>query len=150
MAVQYYESPLGTLAIRACACFITGIYLCREGPRQRAEPDGLTELAARRLDEYFYGHKTAFDLPLKPEGTEFQKKVWSELIKIPFGAVVTYGRLAEAAGKPDAARAVGGAVGKNPILIIIPCHRVLASGGLGGFSAGMEAKLFLLRHEGII
>ncbi len=151
MAVQYCESALGKLEIRADEGFITGISICVRKPcRTSPDPDGLTELAARQLDEYFAGRRTVFDLPLRLEGTEFQKRVWLELMKIPFGAASTYGRLAEAAGRPGAARAVGGAVGRNPILIIIPCHRALASGGLGGFSAGMEAKLLLLRHEGII
>ncbi len=149
MPLQYYDSPLGTLLIKADSGFLKELLLV-SGKALPEEPDRLTALAVRQLAEYFNGSRTAFDLPVGPEGTAFQKAVWAELMKLPFGRTVTYGGLAGRLGKPKAARAVGGAVGRNPILIIIPCHRVLAERGLGGFSAGTDKKIALLRHEGIL
>jgi methylated-DNA-[protein]-cysteine S-methyltransferase len=105
--------------------------------------------ARDQLEEYFDGRRQAFDLPLGPFGTAFQKRVWQALAAIPFGSIRTYGALAAELG--TAARALGGACGRNPIPILIPCHRVLATnGGLGGYSGmdGVETKQFLLRLEG--
>lgn len=102
----------------------------------------------RQLSEYFVGRRTAFDLPLEPSGSEFQKKVWRALTKIPFGQKRTYLDLANAVGSPKAYRAVGAANGKNPISIIVPCHRVVgANGALTGFAGGLEAKAKLLALE---
>lgn len=110
--------------------------------------DRLREMA-RQLKEYFEGKRTEFQIPLDPEGTEFQKRVWKELQKIPFGSTRSYGEIARALGKPGAARAIGQASGNNPIPILIPCHRVIGSRGqLTGYSGGMEIKIWLLRHEG--
>ncbi len=113
-------------------------------------PSPLLEKLAWEFGEYLRGTRTAFDLPLALYGTEFQKAAWRELARIPYGATVTYGDLAARVGRPRAARAVGGAVGSNPIPILIPCHRVLpASGGLGGFGPGPEWKGRLLSLEGV-
>lgn len=103
-----------------------------------------------QLDEYFKGLRTVFDLPLEPSGTAFQKKTWNTLLQIPFGKVWSYGEQAKKMNMPKASRAVGGANGKNPIPIIIPCHRVVGSSGkLTGFSSGIPMKIFLLKHEGV-
>ena len=108
----------------------------------------LLERVEQELREYFDGTRTAFDLPLNPQGTEFQRKVWRELTRVPYGTTETYGGLARRIGTPKAARAVGTALRENPIGIIAPCHRVLsASGGLGGFNGGLERKKFLLQLE---
>lgn len=103
-----------------------------------------------QLSEYFLGKRSSFDIPLAPKGTEFQKRVWLELLKIPYGQYITYGEQAKWLGHPKSARAVGAANGKNPIGIIVPCHRVLgASGSLTGFAGGIETKRQLLALEGV-
>ena len=107
--------------------------------------------AMQQLEDYFDGSRKSFDLPLAPQGTAFQQKVWAALRQIPFGQVLRYGDLAKLVS--SAPRAIGGACGKNPIPIIIPCHRVIASnGGLGGYSGldGLESKQFLLDLEGVV
>ena len=102
----------------------------------------------KQLKEYFAGNRKEFDIPLKLEGTDFQKKVWQELMKIPFGKTISYQQLAEKMGDKNKARAVGNANGKNPIPIIIPCHRVIEKNGkLGGFGGGLKIKKFLLQLE---
>lgn len=105
--------------------------------------------AKKQLDEYFKGKRQSFDLPLNPEGTVFQNKAWKALTKIPYGQVWSYGKQALFLKNPNGQRAVGGANGKNPIPVIIPCHRVVGSTGkLTGFSGGMEMKIYLLKLEG--
>ncbi len=108
----------------------------------------MLERAAAQLAAYFAGDRKAFDLPLAPEGTAFQRRVWDQLRAIPFGVTRSYGELANALDMPTGARAVGSANGKNPISIIVPCHRVIAgSGALTGYAGGMAAKQWLLEHE---
>lgn len=110
----------------------------------------LLEQTAAQLDEYFAGTRADFDLPLDPAGTDFQRQVWELLSQIPHGVVATYGELAIKLGKPTASRAVGAATGRNPISIVVPCHRVMGStGSLTGFAGGLDAKRHLLVHEGI-
>jgi methylated-DNA-[protein]-cysteine S-methyltransferase len=100
------------------------------------------------LDEYFCGTLKAFETPARPSGTPFQKRVWRQLLKIPYGTTRSYGDLAAELGIPKGARAVGQANGRNPVALLIPCHRVIASdGGLGGYSGGIEIKRFLLEWE---
>ncbi len=107
--------------------------------------------AKRQLDEYFDERRKSFDLPLRPEGTPFQKAVWAELAKIPYGEYRSYKQIAEAVGDPKKARAVGGACHVNPLPLVVPCHRVIASdGSLGGFGGGLELKYYLLMLEGAI
>jgi methylated-DNA-[protein]-cysteine S-methyltransferase len=105
--------------------------------------------AERQLCEYALGRRRSFELPLDPGGTEFQCAVWRELAAIPYGTTRTYGELAARLGQPGAARAVGLAAGRNPLPLVIPCHRLLSAAGLGGFSAGLERKRALLALEGV-
>lgn len=109
----------------------------------------LEQQVKEQLQEYFEGSRSSFDLPLAPEGTDFQKLVWEELLKIPYGESRTYSEIAVAIGRPKASRAVGNAINKNPIAIIIPCHRVIGKdGNLRGYAGGLELKEMLLRLEG--
>jgi len=108
------------------------------------------EAAVLQLDEYFAGRRREFDLPLDLRGTPFQVLAWQALLRIPFGATVTYGEQAAMIGRPGAARAVGSANGRNPVPIVVPCHRVLAAGSaLGGYSSGLDVKRSLLALEGV-
>ncbi|MCL1929605.1 methylated-DNA--[protein]-cysteine S-methyltransferase [Candidatus Saccharibacteria bacterium] len=102
---------------------------------------------SNQIDEYLRGGRKKFDIKIEPEGTEFQKAVWREMAKIPYGQTRTYAQIAEAIGNPKAARAVGTACGKNQYVIILPCHRVVATNGLGGFALGLEMKKRLLELE---
>lgn len=107
-----------------------------------------SDAAVQQLDEYFAGKRAEFDLPLAPKGTEFQLKVWMALRSIPPGETTSYGAMAEMIGKPTASRAVGAANGKNPISIVVPCHRVIgANGTLTGYGGGLKRKAWLLNHE---
>ena len=118
---------------------------------EHASSDAITEWAKRELTEYFEGRRKEFTVPLAPRGTDFQRRVWKALLEIPFGETKTYGEVAEMIGDKKACRAVGGAVGKNPVLIMIPCHRVIATGRrLGGFSVGTDIKKALHKIEGIV
>jgi methylated-DNA-[protein]-cysteine S-methyltransferase len=109
---------------------------------------GPAATVARQLDEYFAGTRRSFDVVVTPEGNEFEKKVWHELLRIPFGATETYGAIATRLGDPAASRAVGVANARNPIAIIVPCHRVIgADGGLTGYAGGLWRKQWLLAHE---
>lgn len=117
-------------------------------PDPSPEALALWEKARGELAEYFAGGRRSFDLPLRAAGTPFQRAVWAELLKIPYGETRTYGELARAVGRPSAARAVGGACHVNPICILIPCHRVIGAGGaLTGFAGGIEVKRSLLELE---
>ena len=108
----------------------------------------LFERAAVQLREYFAGARTAFDLPLAPEGTPFQREVWSAIREVPFGATISYAELARRCGRPSAVRAVGAATGRNPMTIVVPCHRILGSAGaLTGYAGGLDRKRFLLALE---
>jgi methylated-DNA-[protein]-cysteine S-methyltransferase len=148
------DSPYGPLTLVAdSAGALTGLYM--EHQRHRPEqhtfgpPDPGPFVPVRaQLDEYFTGRRTTFDLPLAPHGTAFQRTVWQALLDIPYGATVSYGELADRIGRPTAARAVGLANGKNPIGVIIPCHRVIGStGALTGYGGGIDRKRRLLTFE---
>ena len=107
--------------------------------------------AAEQLAEYFAGRRRAFDLPLAPRGTAFQRAVWEELVRVPYGRTVSYGELAARLGRPGASRAVGGANNKNPLPIVVPCHRVIgADGSLTGYGGGIDKKRTLLALEGVL
>ena len=147
MSVRYLSSPIGVLRLWAEEGLLRQIELV---PAAEPDfPDPVTEQAAAELQEYFAGKRAEFTVAARPYGSAFQQRVWSALSRVPYGRVVTYGALAAAIGQPTACRAVASAVGKNPLLILIPCHRVVAAAGLGGFSAGLEAKRILLALEGV-
>ena len=120
-----------------------------ESPRGDERPDDpLLAGALRQLREYFAGERTEFDLPLRPAGAPFQLRVWEALLTIPYGETASYGEIAREIGHPTAVRAVGAANGRNPIGIVVPCHRVIGSDGkLTGYAGGMTAKQWLLDHE---
>jgi methylated-DNA-[protein]-cysteine S-methyltransferase len=147
-----YQTPIGKVAIAEEAGAVTA--LCTEkgfskkkkGAVLRETP--LLRRAAKQLNDYFEGKLKKFDLPLNPKGTSFQKEVWQALTKIPYGKTVSYKDMAEKIKNPKAARAVGGANNKNPIFIVIPCHRVIgADGRLTGYACGLDTKKFLLAVE---
>mgnify|MGYP002081327064 CR=1 FL=1 len=113
--------------------------------------NAILDSATRQLNEYFNGKRRSFDIPLRPQGTEFQKRAWQELRKIPFGEYISYGEQARRIGSPKAVRAVGGANGKNPIGIFIPCHRVIGTNGsLTGFAGGIPINQILLALDGVL
>ena len=145
-ATQYLKTSFGILRIE---CSETAVLSISAETETAAEhPNELSRKTASELSEYFAGVRRHFDLPICPEGTEFQKRVWEELRKIPYGETRSYGEIAEAVGSKRFSRAVGGANHRNPILILIPCHRVVASdGSLGGFAAGARLKARLLKLE---
>ena len=126
--------------------------LAASGAEARLEPDAEPfPLLRRQLGEYFAGERTAFELPLAPAGTPFQRIVWDALLAIPYGETRSYGELAAAVGKPGAARAVGRANHDNPIGVVIPCHRVIGAGGsLTGYAGGLDRKRYLLELEGAL
>jgi methylated-DNA-[protein]-cysteine S-methyltransferase len=150
------DTPVGAVKAIASDDGLAAILWENDGPK-RVRLSPVTEdprnpvlvETARQLGEYFAGERTAFDIPLAPEGTEFQKSVWRALAQIPFGETRSYAQIAAAIGSPKAVRAVGAANGKNPVSIVTPCHRVIGSdGSLTGFAGGMAAKQLLLDHEG--
>lgn len=150
------DSPIGPITVVAENETITGVYMEDQrhlpDPVRFGQPDdgscGLLKDVEQQLTEYFAGTRTAFDLPLAATGTEFQRAVWAALSEIPYGETVSYGELARRIGKPAASRAVGLANGKNPISIVVPCHRVIGSSGkLVGYGGGLERKQTLLALE---
>ncbi|MGH3982874.1 MAG: methylated-DNA--[protein]-cysteine S-methyltransferase [Pseudonocardiaceae bacterium] len=147
------DSPVGTLTLVALNGTLTGLFMDQQRHRPPEEtfgepdPTPFTEVI-RQLDEYFAGERTEFDLPMTLVGTPFQRTVWAALREIPYGETVSYGHLAERIGRRSAARAVGLANGRNPIGIIVPCHRVVgAVGDLTGYGGGLQRKRHLLDFE---
>jgi methylated-DNA-[protein]-cysteine S-methyltransferase len=148
------QSPLGLMRIDATSTTLIGVYFIG----QRWEPPLMANAVNQsnpiivatkaQLDEYFLGKRTVFDLTLAPRGTDFQQRVWRQIESIQSGDLLSYGEIAKRLGSPLASRAVGAATGKNPISIIIPCHRVVgASGQLTGYAGGLDRKTHLLRLE---
>jgi methylated-DNA-[protein]-cysteine S-methyltransferase len=159
IAMRALKTPVGVLQVVASHDAVLSIEL----PRPRAgrplerwleARHGQTpalQAALTQLREYFAGRRRRFDVPVDPAGTSFQQRVWSAIAAIPFGETTSYGAIAAALGGADKARAVGAAVGANPIPIIIPCHRVIGSdGSLTGYAGGLRMKIWLLRHEGAL
>jgi methylated-DNA-[protein]-cysteine S-methyltransferase len=146
------DSPIGPLALGGDDRSVTHLFLPDTGPASAKSSPGATPATLRRaatqLDEYFAGTRTAFDLPFELRGTPFQVDVWEALADIDYGTTITYGELARWVGRPTAFRAVGQANGANPLPIFFPCHRVVASGGLGGYGGGLGVKRQLLALEG--
>jgi len=156
IAFTYFESPIGRLLLTSDGAALTGLYM--EPSRKAQCTDGWAEdvsvaplsATVRQLSEYFEGTRREFDLPLRLQGTMFQTRVWRELTEIPYGQTWSYGQLAKRIDKPSASRAVGLANGRNPISILVPCHRVIgADGSLTGYGGGIERKRWLLAHEGL-
>ncbi len=147
---DYLNTPVGTLTIQASAQGIARVDFSAVEERI-VNGSELTERCKRQLKAYFAGERRVFDLPLDQQGTPFQRTVWRCLVEIPYGEVVSYADVAEMANSPKAVRAVGAANGKNPIGIIVPCHRVIGSNGaLTGYAGGLERKAWLLAHEGAV
>lgn len=151
---QYMDSPLGLIEIKASAKGVTQVIFCGEQTALDHPVDvignEMTERCKQQLFEYFNGSRTTFHLPLDQYGTVFQQSIWDCLTRIPFGNTRSYGDIANMINNPKSVRAVGGANGRNPISIIVPCHRVIgANGTLTGYAGGIARKLWLLRHEGI-
>ena len=147
-----YKSPVGTLKLEAINNALTAIdFIETEPASSKNLSSPVLQDTIDQLDAYFEGQLTTFNLPLAPDGTDFQQRVWEALRDIPYGQTVTYGLLAERLGDANKMRAVGTANGKNPIPIIIPCHRVVgANQQLVGYSGGIARKKQLLKHEGAI
>ncbi|MER8091769.1 methylated-DNA--[protein]-cysteine S-methyltransferase [Streptomyces goshikiensis] len=150
------DSPYGPLTLVASAGVLSGLYMT--GQRHRPAEESFGERVAAgeepfpavvaQLTAYFAGELTEFTVPVRLEGTEFQRSVWEQLVRIPYGETWSYGELAARLGKPNASRAVGLANGKNPVGIIVPCHRVIgASGGMTGYGGGIDRKVRLLDFE---
>lgn len=151
-----FATPLGTLIATSAGSALTGVYF--EGGRHargvcepwEEDPEAFPlRECAFQVREYLEGRRRGFDLPLSPEGSTFQKRVWTEIARIPYGETLTYAELATRAGAPGAARAAGAATGRNPLSIIVACHRVVGSdGSLTGYAGGIERKARLLAIEG--
>ena len=146
------DTPVGHLVLESDGDVLIGIWLPSQATTTRGDghdaPPVLKDTATQ-LEEYFAGERTGFTVPMELDGTPFQKDVWAELTRIPYGATISYGELARRVGRPKGPRAVGQANGKNPIPIIVPCHRVLASTGIGGYGGGLPMKRTLLAVEGV-
>jgi methylated-DNA-[protein]-cysteine S-methyltransferase len=153
MNYQFLDSPIGALRLVSNGIHLIGIEFegqyGDDGSTERS--DAVLALCANQLSDYFTGVRHHFELPLAAQGTTFQQSVWDALAKIPYGEVRSYRDVANSIGKPTAVRAVGAANGRNPLPIVVPCHRVIGSNGaLTGFAGGLAAKTFLLRLEGAL
>ncbi|HEX2088219.1 MAG TPA: methylated-DNA--[protein]-cysteine S-methyltransferase [Solirubrobacteraceae bacterium] len=145
-ATGSFASPIGPLTATVVDGRLTALHMAPH-PRDARRDPALAGVVAQ-LDAYFAGERTAFGLPLAPAGTAFQRRVWEALREIPYGETISYRELAARAGNPAACRAAGHANGRNPIAIVVPCHRVVgADGRLTGYGGGLERKAWLLAHE---
>jgi methylated-DNA-[protein]-cysteine S-methyltransferase len=153
VVVTVHPSPIGPLTLMANEGLLTHLVMEDQAHPTEIPPGSLRDDDAfdevrTQLDEYFAGSRTRFDVPMHLEGTDFQRKVWAQLCAIPYGETISYGELARRVGNPKASRAVGLANGRNPVAVIVPCHRVIAAdGSLGGYGGGMERKTHLLDLE---
>lgn len=159
--MRYYdfcESPHGRILVVAVEEALAGVYF--EGQKyhpalasdwRRDAHHAPLRQAVRELDEYFRGERRCFETPLAPEGTPFQRAIWQAIAAVPFGSTISYVELARRAGHAGSARAAGAATGRNPLTIVVPCHRVLgADGSLTGYAGGLHRKRALLEHEGVL
>ena len=154
-AVRQVETPIGGLVLLASARGLAGLFFAHRVEMDRLPEDEdsneFLNAAERQLGEYFANSRTVFDVPLDARGTDFQRAVWRELSRIPFGTTCSYAEIAERIGNPKSVRAVGAANGSNPISVIVPCHRVIgADGSLTGFGGGLDLKRSLLEFEGVL
>ena len=148
MGEKIIQSPIGKIKITSKQNYITKITQLTKDTTTNQNSDETCELAEKQLKEYFSGKRTEFELPIKPEGTEYQKKVWKTLQEIPYGKTASYKEITEKIGIPGGSRAVGNANNKNPITIVIPCHRIINHNGkIGGYGTGISKKLYLLELE---
>ncbi|SFA58892.1 methylated-DNA-[protein]-cysteine S-methyltransferase [Anoxybacillus pushchinoensis] len=146
--VAYYESPIGWLQITGANEGIERIDVVERCGEQKENVPTCFMRCIEELEQYFQKKRTSFSVPLRLIGTPFQMRVWEALQTIPYGQTVSYAHIAKQIGNPKAVRAVGNAVGNNPVTIIVPCHRVVRTGGkLGGYAWGVEMKTWLLKHE---
>lgn len=147
--ITYLGSPIGQIKLTADETSVSSILFVFDDTEMEAEnPNPILLHCKKELSEYFSGKRNNFTVPIRQEGTEFQQKVWSELLKIPYGKTVSYNFVAESLGDKKTIRAVGAANGRNQISIIVPCHRVIGSdGNLTGYAGGMWRKKWLLNHE---
>jgi len=146
--ISVYQTSLGKVVISADGEAVTEINFGQPAELIKDERNALTDMTAAQLEEYFAGDRTEFTVPLRPKGTEFQQQVWAALREIPYGQTRSYSQIAERIGRPKACRAVGLANGKNPIWVMIPCHRVVgADGSLTGYAGGLPLKQRLLDIE---
>jgi methylated-DNA-[protein]-cysteine S-methyltransferase len=146
------DTPVGRLVLESDDDVLIGVWLPSSGAVGASTGDDVPPVlkeTVTQFEEYFAGERTAFDLPMELDGTPFQRDVWAELSRIPYGTTISYGELARRVGRPKGPRAVGQANGKNPIPIIVPCHRVLAGNGIGGYGGGLPLKRALLALEGV-
>ncbi len=170
LSITHYDSPIGAIEIRATDTAVSRLEFIEEPPADHAirntqnaasSPSGahpLLEEARRQLDAYFSGALQRFDLPLALDGTPFQRQVWQQLLSVGYGETASYQAIADAIGNPKAVRAVGAANGRNPVAIIVPCHRIIGSNRAGsgarpkltGYGGGLWRKEWLLRHEGVL
>lgn len=155
-AIRRMPSPIGRIEVVGDGAAVTGLAIERDGALPHDDlaeaPDPVVDAAIAQLQEYFAGSRHDFDVPVRLAGTEFQRAVWRQIEQLGFGEVASYGDLGRGTGRATAGRAVGGAVGANPVPIIVPCHRVLGSDGMiTGYSGGegIPTKSWLLAHEGI-
>lgn len=145
----YYSSPIGTLALTGSESGLSALDFLEESRENREPIPGFFKPWVGELDEYFRGIRREFTLPLAVEGTDFERQVWGQLLRIPYGETTSYIAIAEELGNPGAVRAVGNTNRKNRIAIVIPCHRVIGSDGdLIGYAGGLWRKRWLLEHEG--
>ena len=146
-----YKSPLGILKIIAVDNKVTRISFLHSQSEKQKKPDHFISTVIKKLDAYFNDHHKPLDFEMNAEGTAFQKKIWRLLLAIPVGTTVSYHKLAQTYGNVKAIRAIGAAIGKNPIAIAIPCHRVIGSdGNLVGYAGGLDKKKALLEHENVL
>ena len=162
MAQSLFETPIGPLFIATTARGVRVLSFPHDSSHDRLvdalEPERANASAAaeavmaeaiRQIEAYFAGERRSFDLPLDLRGTEFQRRVWQSIAAIPFGQTSSYAEVAASAGRPNAYRAAGTACGANPVVLVVPCHRVIGTDrGLHGFGGGLDTKVWLLRHEG--
>jgi methylated-DNA-[protein]-cysteine S-methyltransferase len=151
--VTVHPSPIGPLTLMARDGFLTHLVMedqahATDTPPGSSRDDDAFGDVRIQLDEYFAGTRSQFDVPMRLEGTDFQREVWAQLCAIPYGETISYGELARRVGNPKASRAVGLANGRNPVAVIVPCHRVIAAdGSLGGYGGGLDRKTLLLELE---
>ena len=150
MDIHYFDSPLGTIKVKGDVAGVQEVCFaeCNLEQKNSIVPNSLIP-CVKQLEEFFLGERHAFDLDLNPQGTDFQRIIWNLLLRLPFGSTISYLKLSRLYGNTKAVRAVAAAIGKNPILVVIPCHRVIGSDGtLIGYAGGMDRKEKLLKLEG--